>query len=141
MRLLPSSKTAMLLVKLFLRASASAALPISLAAASVSDFFVVSRPMCPSLFLVNRLRGCRSAAQRNHVEGVLRRLNGGGELVAVDAASLHATFPLDRRLDEGIGLTARWDSNLVVEQFGNGKSQLLFDGLQRLHEGVVAAVA
>src|SRR5215210_7794947 len=110
---------AMLFVKLFLRASASAAAPISLAAASVSDFFVVSRPMSPSVFshALRQARG-RLAAQRDHVECVFGCLNRRGELVAVYATGLHAAFPLDCGFHEGVGLAARRDSHLVIEQLG-----------------------
>src|SRR5215213_4793505 len=137
MRLPPSSKMAMLFVKLFLRASASAAAPISLAAASVSDFFVVSSPMSPSVFGDGARR---IAAERDHVQCMFGGLNRGRELIAVHAARLHAAFPLDRRFDEGVRLTARWNSNLVVEQSGQREPQLPFDRLQRLHECVVSAI-
>src|SRR5581483_12138694 len=127
----------MQLVKLFLRASASAAAPISLAAASVSDFFVVSSPMSPSVSGDAR----RSAAQRNHVERVLCGLDGRRQLIAVHAAGLDAAFPLDRGLHQGVGLAARWNPYFVVEQPGQREPELLFDALERLHECVVTAVA
>src|SRR3954464_9892043 len=100
----------MLLVKLFLRASASAALPISLAAASVSDFFVVSRPMGPSVF--GNARG--SAAQCDHIQCMFGGLNRRCELIAVHAAGLHAAFPLDSGFNQGVGLATGWDSNLII---------------------------
>src|SRR5262245_4164942 len=109
---------AMELVKFSSRAFASAALPISLAAASVSDFFVPSWAMTP-LFergKGRRARGDRPLPQRNHIQRVLGGLNRRGQLIAVHAAGLHAAFPLDRGLHEGVGLAARGNSHLIVEQ-------------------------
>ena len=84
---------------------------------------------------------CRGASQRDHVECVFGGLNRRRELIAVHAAGLHATFPLDRGLHQGVGLAARRDSHLVIEQLRQLEAELLLDALQGLHESVVAAVA
>src|SRR5687768_12581047 len=124
MRFPPSSTMAIEFVKFSSRAFASAALPISLAAASVSDFFVPSWAMSP-LF---GDRGGR-CSQRDHVERVFGGLDCRRELIAVHAAGFHAAFPLDCGLDERIGLAARRNSHLVVEQLRQLEAELLFDAL------------
>src|SRR5215203_5570235 len=110
MTLPPSSMTAMELVKFSSRALASAAFPISLAAASVNDFFVPSCAMSPLLL------ECGRRAQRDHVQCVFRGLNRRGKLIAVHAAGLHAAFPLDGRLHQRVRLAAGRNPDFVIQE-------------------------
>ena len=79
--------------------------------------------------------------QGNCIEGMLGGLNRCYELIGVHATRCQAAFPVDGRLDEGVGLTAWWNSDLIVEQLRDMQSKLCFDAPQRLHERIIPTVS